>query len=68
MDEKPVCSFCTRARVVIICAIIAAVVAFRPEFDAIKRYDLLGVFAWLITIFITVIFSWRAYNEFWKRR
>ncbi|GIR39857.1 MAG: hypothetical protein CM15mP51_06370 [Porticoccaceae bacterium] len=41
MDEKPVCSFCTRARILIICTIVAGIVAFRPEFDFIKNYDLL---------------------------
>ena len=42
MDDKPVCSFCTRARVLIICTIIAGILAFRPEFDFIKKYLIFG--------------------------
>jgi hypothetical protein len=68
MDKKPVCAFCTRMRIIIICPLIAAFVAFRPEFDFIKNYDLMSMFAWFITFSIVVIFSWKAYKEHRKKK
>tara|TARA_B100001027_G_scaffold156655_1_gene110243 strand:- start:506 stop:712 length:207 start_codon:yes stop_codon:yes gene_type:complete len=68
MDEKPVCSFCTRARVLIICTVIAGIVAFRPEFDFIKNYDLLKLFSWFIGFSVAIIFLWKAYKEYWKKQ
>ena len=68
MDDKPVCSFCTRARVLIICTIVAGIVAFRPEFDFIKNYDLLKIFSWFIGLSVVIIFLWKAYKEYWKKQ
>tara|TARA_B100001248_G_scaffold105366_1_gene78533 strand:+ start:797 stop:1003 length:207 start_codon:yes stop_codon:yes gene_type:complete len=68
MDEKPVCSFCTRARILIICTIVAGIVAFRPEFDFIKNYDLLKIFSWFIGFSVAIIFLWKAYKEYWKKQ
>ena len=68
MEEKPICAFCTRVRVIIICVLIAAFVAFRPEFNFIKNYDVMGMFAWFITFSIVFIFSWKAYKEYWKKQ
>jgi len=68
MEEKPVCAFCTRVRVIFICVLIAAFVAFRPEFNFIKKYDVMGMFAWFITFSIVFIFLWKAYKEYWKKQ
>lgn len=68
MNDKPVCSFCTRTRVLIICTIIAAVVAFRPEFAFIKNYDLLKIFSWFIGFSVVMIFLWKGYKEYWGKK
>tara|TARA_Y100000991_G_scaffold136490_1_gene102888 strand:+ start:355 stop:558 length:204 start_codon:yes stop_codon:yes gene_type:complete len=67
MEEKPVCAICNRIRFIVVCVIIAAFVAYRPEFNFLKDYDIRH-FAWLVLICVTALFFWKGYHEFWKNK